>query len=206
MIGYTSSVHHLKPQDTKIQDADKSKRLDQALLEQYWVRRPDNATRDIPFWAKADGVVQQIIRQNGCQEASISPSPSPLQTPSLLSDNPMGTPPSADDLGTDSMNVSMEIENADHSVRQPCPQETPLMQVPPNKLPTTYSAKHIQEGRSGELKGRRPTATTRAAFWPASKSSRIIKSSWKPAMGLRSRNITKFYELVCDGKGTNHRR
>ncbi|KAL8906380.1 MAG: hypothetical protein Q9207_002092 [Kuettlingeria erythrocarpa] len=85
MMGYMSSIHHLEPEDVKIKDTDKSNRLDQELLEQYWTRRPDNATMDIPFWAKADGFVQQIIRQSGRQEASVSPSPSPLHTPSLLS-------------------------------------------------------------------------------------------------------------------------
>ena len=205
-MGYMSSIHHLEPQDIKIQDTDKSKRLDQELLEQDWVRRPDNATMDIPFWAKADGVVQQIIRQNGCQEASISPSPSPLQTPSLLSDNPVSASPSADDVVTDSMNASMEFESTDHSVRLSSPHEAPLIQFSPNKLPTTHSEKYIQKGRSGELKRRRPTATTRATHWPAIKNSGIIKPSWRPAMGLRSCNVTKFYELGCDCKGTNHRR
>ncbi|KAL8651929.1 MAG: hypothetical protein Q9210_002984 [Variospora velana] len=205
MMEYSSRRHHLEPEDIKIQENDKSKRLDQDLLEQCWVRRPDNGTMDIPFWARGDGVVKQIIRQSACQEASISPSPSPLQTPSLLSDNRVSASPSADHVVTDSMNTSMEIEGADHSLRLPCPYDTSLKQVFPNKLPTSDSEKRILKGGRGELRRRRPRATTEATNWHASKDSRIVKSSWKPAMGLRSRNVTKFYELRYDGKGGIHR-
>ncbi|KAL9013850.1 MAG: hypothetical protein Q9173_001479 [Seirophora scorigena] len=206
MMEYTSNVHHLEPEDVKIQDTDKSKRLDQELLEQYWIRRPDNPKLDIPFWAKADGVVQQIIRQSGRQEASISPSPSPLQTPSLLSDYPVSASPSADDVVTDSTNTSIEIEGANYIIRLPCPHEAPLTHVSQDEFPTGDSKKHILKGRPRELRKRRPRATTKAAVWHASKDSRIIKSSWKPAMGLRSRNVTEFYELGCDGKGAYYRR
>ncbi|KAI4145419.1 MAG: hypothetical protein LQ341_002399 [Variospora aurantia] len=205
MMEYSSRIHHLEPEDIKIQDTDKSKRLDQELLEQCWIRRPDNPTMDIPFWAKADGVVQQIIRQNACQEAPISPSPSPLQPPSLLSDNTVSASPSANDVVPDLMKTSMEVESADHSVRLPYPHEAPLMQVSSKKLPTSYSEKHIRNGRPGELRKRRPKPISKAADWHAGKDSRIIKTSWKPALGLRSRNITKFYELGCDGKVASNR-
>ncbi|KAL8891564.1 MAG: hypothetical protein Q9215_001428 [Flavoplaca cf. flavocitrina] len=81
------------PEDIKIEDTDKSKRLDQEHWDLYMAWKPDDATVDLPFWAKTDGVTLQIMRQSGLQEASILPSPSPPLTPSLLPDNPTSIAP-----------------------------------------------------------------------------------------------------------------
>lgn len=204
MMGYISTIHHLNPEDIKIQDTDKSKRLDQEHWEQHMARKPDEATVDLPFWAKADGVTLQIIRQSGFQEASISPSPSPTQVPSLLPDDPASSSPSADDAATDSTNTSMKSEAADHIIRLPCWHETPLTKVCQSELPTTRAEKHSPKGRPGEFRKRRPGATTKAAKWCASKDSRITKPSWKPAMGLRSRNVSTFYKLGSAGKAADY--
>ncbi|KAL8731003.1 MAG: hypothetical protein Q9166_003654 [cf. Caloplaca sp. 2 TL-2023] len=204
MMEYISNRHHLDPEDIKIQDIDKSKRLDQEHWEQYMAWKPDDATVDLPFWAKADGVTLQIMRQSGLQEAFISPSPSPHQIPNLLHDNSGSGSPSADDPVTDSTNTSMEVDVMESIDRLPYSQEMPLTQVSQSELPNTYIVKHTPKGRRGEVRKRRPGATTKGADWRSSKHSRIIKSSWKPAMGLRSRNVATFYKLGCDGKAADY--
>ncbi|KAL8773768.1 MAG: hypothetical protein Q9209_001536 [Squamulea sp. 1 TL-2023] len=204
MMEYISTIHHLNTEDIKIQDTDKSKRLEQEHWEQHMARKPDEATVDLPFWAKADGVTLQIMRQSGFQEASISPSPSPTQVPSLLSDDPASSSPSADNAATDSMDTTIEIEAADRLISLPCSHEIPLTKVCQSELPTIRAEKHIPKGRPGDFRKRRPSATTKAGKWCVSKDSRITKSFWKPAMGLRSRNIATFYRLGCDGKAADY--
>ena len=200
MMEYISNRHYLEPEDIKIQETDSSKRLDQEHWEQYMARKPDEATLDLPFWARADGVTLQIMRQSGLQGASISPSPSPRQLPSLLPDDSPTGSPSADDPVTDSANTSMEVD-----VTEPidCLQETLWSQVSQTELPNTSVAKHISKGCRGEVRKRRAGATTKGADWRSSRHSRVTKSSWKPAMGLRSRNVATFYKLGCDGQMAN---
>ncbi|KAL8875474.1 MAG: hypothetical protein Q9198_006178, partial [Flavoplaca austrocitrina] len=60
MMEYMSNGRYLDPEDIKIQDTDKSKRLDQEHWDLYMAWKPDGATVDLPFWARADGVTLQI--------------------------------------------------------------------------------------------------------------------------------------------------
>ncbi|KAL8894998.1 MAG: hypothetical protein Q9192_003911 [Flavoplaca navasiana] len=204
MMEYISNKHHLDPEDIKIQDTDKSKRLDQKHWDLYMGWEPDDATVVLPFWARAEGVTLQIMRQSGLQEASISPGPSPPQAPSLLPNNPTSSSPSADDVMTDSMDTSVEVGATECLIRLPGSHETPLAEVRQNELPPTGAEEHIRKDRQGEVRKRRPKAMTKPTDWRSRKDSRITKSSWRPAMGLRSRNVTTFYTLSCDGKAADY--
>ncbi|KAI4273967.1 MAG: hypothetical protein LQ337_004266 [Flavoplaca oasis] len=204
MMEYISNKHHLDPEDIKIQDTDKSKRLDQKHWDLYMGWKPDDATVALPFWARAEGVTLQIMRQSGLQEASTSPGPSPPQAPSLLPNNPTSNSPSADDVITDSMDTSVEVEATDGLIRLPDSHEIPLTKVRQNELPPTGAEEHIRKGRQGEVRKRRPKAMTKLTDWRSKKNLRITKSSWRPAMGLRSRNVTTFYKLSCDGKAADY--
>lgn len=201
---YISNRHYLEPEDIKIQETDSSKPLDQEHWEQYMAKKPDEGTLDLPFWARADGVTLQIMRQSGSQGASISPSPSPRQLPSLLLENSRTRSPSADDPVTDSTNTSMEVDVTEPIDRLRYSQEKPWSQVSQSELPNTRVAKHIPKGRRGEVRKRRAGTTTKGADWRSSRHSRVTKSSWKPAMGLRSRNIATFYKLGYDGQMANN--
>ncbi|KAI4284779.1 MAG: hypothetical protein L6R38_001179 [Xanthoria sp. 2 TBL-2021] len=203
MMEYISARHHLDPEDIKIQDTDRSKRLDQEQWEQYMARKPDDATVDLPFWARADCVVLQIMRQSGLQGTSISPSPSPRQVPGLLPDDSASGSPLAGDAVTDSTNTSMEVDIVEPTVHLPHSQEPPLSQVSQSELSNTFVAKHTPKGRRGEVRKIRPRVTAKDAKGRTSRESRITKSSWKPAMGLRSRNVATFYKLGCDGKAAD---
>ena len=203
MMEYISNRHYLEPDDIKIQETDRSKRLDQEHWEQYMARKSDEATVDLPFWARADGVTLQIMRQSGLQRASISLSPSPRQVPSLPPDDSPTASPLADDPVTDSTNTSMEVDVVDSIDRLRYSQETSWSQVSQREIPNTCVAKHTSKGRRGEVRKRRAGATTKGADWRSSRHSRVTKSSWKPAMGLRSRNVTTFYKLGCDGQMAN---
>lgn len=204
MMEYISNRHYLEPDDIKIQETDKSKRLDQEHWEQSMARKPDEATVDLPFWAGADGVTLQITRQSGLQGASISPSPSPRQLPSLLPDDSPTGSPSADDPVTDSTNTSMEVDVVEPIDRLRHSQETSWSQVSQSELPNTCVAKHISKGRRGEVRKKRAGATTKGANWRSSRHSRVTKSSWMPAIGLRSCNVATFYKLGCDGQNADY--
>ena len=203
MMEYISNRHHLDPEDIKIQDTDKSKRLDQKHWELYMGWKPDDVTAALPFWARAEGVTLQIMHQSGLQEASISPGPSPPQAPSLLPNNPTSSSPSADDVVTDSVDPSVEVEATKCLIRLPDSHETPLANVRQYELSPTGAEEHIRRDRQGEVRKRRPKAMTKLTDWRSRKDSRITKSYWKPAMGLRSRNVTTFDKLSCDGKAAD---
>lgn len=191
MIEYLGNRHYIDSEKVTIKKTDKSRRLDQELLERRWIRRPlDVPINDIPPWFKADGVVQQMIRQSAHQDTSISFSPSPGRTPSLLYDHPVSSSPSSDEAVTASMDTSVEIANADHNVVTPCFQEEPPLDI----LARDSNECGLQ-ARADGLRKRRPKATTKTVYRRTGKGSRIAKVSWKPAMGLRSRNISRFYEL-----------
>ena len=204
MMDYISNRYYLDPENIKIQDTDRLKRLDLKHWEQYMAWKLDDAKVDLPFWVSAEGVTLQIMRQSGLQEASISPSPSPPQAPSLLPDNASSSSPSAEGDVTDSMDTSLKIEAADCLIHLPDSHETPLIEVRQNELRTTGAKEHTSEGRPGKVRKRRLKAITKCTDLRLRKDSRIIKSSWKPAMGLRSHNFTTFYELGCNGKAADH--
>ncbi|KAL8813517.1 MAG: hypothetical protein Q9200_000191 [Gallowayella weberi] len=179
MLDYISKQYHVGPEDIKIQDTDKSKRLDQEDWERYMAWNPVDATVETPYWARGD----PVLRQN---QASRSGSPS------------------ADDPVTDLANTSIEDNVVEPIDRLPQSPDTPLMQVSQSELPNTETARHTPKGRRDELRKGRPGASTKAADWRSRKHSRITKSSWKPAMGLRSRKVTTFYKLGCDGKAEDY--
>ncbi|KAL8944838.1 MAG: hypothetical protein Q9211_000445 [Gyalolechia sp. 1 TL-2023] len=162
MIEYLGNRHYIDSKKVKIKETDKSRRLDQELLEQNWIRRPlDGPIRDIPPWFMADDVVQQIIRQNACQDTSISPSPSPGRPPSLLYDSPVSVSPSADEAVTASMDTSVEIEGVDHTLNPPYPQEDHPSEFPARKSKgpaQTGSVKDVQRPRQRQQTGERTKA------------------------------------------------
>ncbi|KAL8858978.1 MAG: hypothetical protein Q9178_004459 [Gyalolechia marmorata] len=84
MMTFLSSQNHVNPEKIKLEEGDKSKRLEQEVLEHYWGRRSPGPQMKLPFWANADGVVQHIIHQDEYRNASASLSPSPRRTASLL--------------------------------------------------------------------------------------------------------------------------
>ena len=216
MMAYLDSEHHLKPEDLKIDDGNESKRLEKKSLERAWDRIPVEAPMKIPFWANADSVLQQIIHQDACHKQSITPNEPPVRTPSLLSDTTMGVSPSPDGPKTASMDIHMELEPSEERLRSPYTYETPLSEPPsqllsklssgvcPSDPLSSWETSRTPSGLSGKLK-RRPKATAQAQRWRINKSSRGAKRSWKPAMGLRSRNIQIFYELGCNSKMINNR-
>ncbi|KAL8934835.1 MAG: hypothetical protein Q9216_005711 [Gyalolechia sp. 2 TL-2023] len=206
-IDYLGARHYIDSEKVEIKETDKSRRLEQELLEQHWMRMPlEVPMRDIPPWFKADGVVQQIIRQSALRDTSISPSPSPERTPSLLYDHPTSVSPtsvspSANKAATASMDTSVEVEEEDHTLNKSCPQD---------ELHSNVSAGNSKElvpkACAGSLQQKRPRATKGTEYRRVARGSRITKISRKPAMGLRSRNSLKFYELGPNGKTTTLRR
>ncbi|KAL9594241.1 MAG: hypothetical protein Q9219_007143 [cf. Caloplaca sp. 3 TL-2023] len=198
MMEYLNSRHCLRPEELKVQAGERSKRLDQKSLERYWIQRPEETTIEIPFWAKADGVVRQILRQQADQDAPISPSPTPPRTPSLLYDDPMSNSPSAENTLTTSMDTSMELESTDHVLNDFYHRGATQFEDTQSDHSTNHEKRMLGD-RKDKPNAKRPRAIMKGAGPRASKGARITKAYWKPAMGVRSRKVSKFYELGCDG-------
>ncbi|KAL8722594.1 MAG: hypothetical protein Q9225_000950 [Loekoesia sp. 1 TL-2023] len=196
LMAFLNSRHHLRPEALKIEEGEKSKRLDQEILEKCWTQESQGAPMRIPFWANADEVLQQVIRQDACQNPSISPSPSPLHTPSVLHDEPVRSSPSAEAIVTASTNTSTELESENQAPRAT---ETPLSELSKSVHTDSHSEERRPQGYGDKLAMTRPKAHRGATGYRFGGNSRITKRSWRPAMGLRSRKATKFYELARDG-------
>ncbi|KAL8830861.1 MAG: hypothetical protein Q9170_005544 [Blastenia crenularia] len=208
MIEYLGNRHYIDSEKVEIQETDRSRRLDGELLEQHWMRRPlDVPIRDVAPWFKTDVVVQQMMRQNACQDTPISPSLSPMRVPSLSYDDYPSGSPSAEEAVTDSIDTTMEIEAMDHNLRVPVPVLYPqveLLSQPDFQASSTKQP--ISQGRAEKLRQRRSGAPTKTEDWRANRGSGISKLSWKPAMGLRSRKVSKFYELGYNSEVKDYRR
>lgn len=191
LIAFLNSQNHLRPEEIKIQEVHKPKRLDQEVLEQYWAQRSQGPQMEIPFWANADGVVQQIMHQDACRDASISPSPSPRRTPSLLySENVSGSASLEDIATTVSTCTSSEFGSGDQALRG---SETPLSELSQSGPADSHKDERRSTELSGKLAKKRPKAI---AGWRSGGNTRVTKRSWRSAMGLRSSQVTRFYELA----------
>lgn len=205
MMEHLNNRFELKPEDLKIRDIDGSKRLDQESLERAWTQRSEGTPMDIPFWAKGDEVVQQIIRQDTSHSRSTTPYETPLRTPSLLSESGVNSSPSADDLITASVDTSMELEPPGQEPESLDYHTSPLSKVPSRDPRSSHEGVHMQNGRTRKMKKRRLGATRMEIDGRINKGLQRLAKSWKPAMGLRSRRVIKFYELGSNGKLDDYR-
>ena len=202
MMRYLNIVHNLRLEELKIADGDRSKRLGQEILEQHWTQRPEGATVDMPFWAKADGVVkeiiiQELIRERNDRLASMSPSISPPYTPSSLYDNPVNGSPSVKDITTTSTDTSMGLEPTDRALHNLCHHgTTPPSGDAQSDLQTSYGEELMTKSCEGNLKERHSKTTTKPARWRPSKDAKITKASGKFARGSRDSKVLQA-ELRC---------
>lgn len=188
------SRHLLRPEELKIEDGDKSRRLNQETLEKYWTQKSQGIPIDIPFWAKADEVVQKIIHQDAHRTASVSHASPTVHTPSLLYDeSAKGSSPS-ENIKDISINVSAEVKSGSQEHHIIYNSETPFSEG--YGVPTVgFSKERGQVGQAGKRTSRCPKAPAKPPGWDTGRGSRVTKVSWKPAMGLRCRKITRFYRL-----------
>lgn len=197
LMAFLNSRNRLKPEEIEIEEGDRSKRLDQEVLERYWTQNSQGRQMKIPFWANADGVVQQIIHQDACRNPSTSPSPPPLRTPSLLYNEPRNGSPSQEHVTTTATtSTSTELDSGSQILRGP---ETPLSEFSQSAPADSHKDERKPRSLSGNLSRTPLKAKARLAGPRPGRDSRVTKRSWKPAMGLRSCQVTKFYELAWDG-------
>lgn len=190
--------NHLKSEEIQIKEGDQSKRLDQETLEKYWMQRSQGPRVQTPFWVNADGVVQQIIHQGACPDAPISPSPSPLRIPSLLCNELVSSSPPSTGHVTMSVSTttSTELESGNQAPQGP---HTPLSELSQSGPAGDHREEWRPKGRVGKPSEPCSKVTKGTAGLCPGKSSGITKRFWRPEMGLRSRKVTKFYELARNG-------
>lgn len=163
-------------------------------MGKYWTQESPGITRSTgadTFLGECRQVLQQIIRQDACQNASISSSSSPLHPPSLLHDEPVSSSPSAEAIITASTSMSTEFESGNQALRA---HETPFSELSQSGHVNSHSEERRPRGQVNRLFKPRPKATKGVAGWRAGRNSRITKRSWRSAMGLRSRKLTEFNE------------
>ncbi|KAL8917468.1 MAG: hypothetical protein Q9172_005835 [Xanthocarpia lactea] len=196
MMTFLSSQNHVDPEKIKLEEGDKSKRLEQEVLEHYWGRRSPGPQMKLPFWANADGVVQRIIHQDEYRNASTSLSPSPRLTASLLYNEPASGSPSLEGSTT---TLSTRSSTGSRSENQAFRPETPLSELSQSRPADHHKDERRPIGQSGKLVKPDPKKKAGVAARRSSRNSRVTKTSWRPAMRLRSSQVTKFYELAWNG-------
>lgn len=193
----------LQLDDMKIKSEDKSRRLDQDILEKLWIMDYQQDLSDVPFWAKADPVVRQMLN-------SRSPSP-PLQVRLPVSglSSPKSSP-SSDLTITKSwttISTASATPTPPTSKYEVCPTATPLFgctsqsQLPNDPTTPQKCSKAVYSSNSQDKPISRTKATqhSRKKIRTNTTVSKIRKGMRrKPAMGTRSRNVSYFYELGWD--------
>ncbi|KAL8725591.1 MAG: hypothetical protein Q9166_007256 [cf. Caloplaca sp. 2 TL-2023] len=116
LMNYLNHQNILKPEELKIKEGDRSKRLDQDILERHWVQKSQERPLRVPFWANADGVVQQIIRQDSRQNRPAPPLLPCVHNPycgNPFCGEPISSSPSVEDITMTSTNTSLNEDETD---------------------------------------------------------------------------------------------
>lgn len=185
---YLGRREQLRVEDLKIEQGDGSRRLNQEELGKAWAMKSPGILRDVLPWAKGDNVVRQIMDAR-------SPSPTPFSRGAKLP-----SPPSS--------NVSVDEAATTPLLTFDNP-TTPLQKLPPYINVQDSQASCAQQQLQQEVKAKnisrsRLTKPSRAGRTMTT-NAKIRKSEQKPAMGTRSRNLTRFYQLDLSGFATMQR-
>lgn len=185
LMTFLNNQHPVRLDQVKIEEGQKSRRLDQEMLEKSWTRNiSQQAPMRVPFWANADPVVQSILRQDICWNASPSPSQPPSSIPILLHGEPATISPT-----TARTSMSTRAESQSHApyLAAAIPSDSP-----PSDAADVNRDKRKSKGNAGRRTTTNPKAPKEVAGRRLKRDSRIAKRSWRPAMGLRSRTSQNF--------------
>ncbi|KAF7507650.1 hypothetical protein GJ744_010203 [Endocarpon pusillum] len=168
------------------------------MLEKAWVADSQHDLQDVPFWAKSDPVVSQILD-------SRSPSP-PVQRRHPVNHLLSPISPRSDDLTLAGSETTITtaygspmLKDRIHLLQTPSSRNSPRSHLPNNQTKSQKYLKAVyslnpRSKRNSQIKATPPSK--RKSYNTAAKIRKIMQ---KPAMGTRLRNINDFYELGLKG-------
>lgn len=201
-MDYLARRRVVRIEDLEIEEGARSRRLDQDTLEEVWAMASQQDLRDIPFWAKADPVVRQLLD-------SRSPSPAPKFR---ISGNrpltPISPPFGNIDMNEQGTRTTISCNSPrstyeHHNGQTPSSNSSPpscqvSFQAEPEQLSATSPS--LNSKTKPKTKHSSPNGeTSRMLARIAKATARIQKRSHKPSSSTRSHNITYFYELGLSG-------
>ncbi len=192
LMDYLARRRVVRIDDLEIEEGARSRRLDQDTLEKVWAMASQQDFRDIPFWAKADPVVRQLLD-------SRSPSPTPKL---LISGNRPLTPtsPPFGDIDMDEQGTRTTIScNSPRSTYEHRNGQTPSSNSSAPSCQVPIQAEPKKLSATSQSVNPKTKSKTKHSSPEASSTTRIQKRSRKPASSTRSHNITYFYELGPSG-------
>lgn len=206
-MSFLEDQKRLRVDDLKIEPEDKSRRLDEGILERVWTFQSQDTSLELPIWAKADKILQKIVSAR-----SLSPSPS-VGSASYRS-QASGT--IAVEIGEDAAMSGTTVEEttnaepyAKFDVESPGTLLERILQrdvlmlpearMSQSLLPSTpdQSALLVNDGANLRKFRQRPHQRKKL-----SSITRIQKIAPKPAQETRSYRLSKFYELDPNGVAT----
>lgn len=197
-MDYLARQKGIRIEDLKVEEGDRSRRLDQDMLEKVWLLSSQHDLRDIPFWAKADPVVRQIMDPrspsptgelsnpaNHTGSSKFPPSSDLNMAESATTNTPACDDPISSDERRDRLTHS--------SIKTPPSCLSPVHTEPQqrssnNHCPMSKTKQSSQRKRPSQSMAKKGGVTRR-----------LRKGVQKPALSTRSRNIIHFYELGPSG-------
>ncbi len=199
LMDYLACQKRIRIEDLEINQGDGSRRLDQDMLEKAWVLDSQQDLRDVPFWAKADPVVRQILD-------SRSPSP-PVQLRHPTNRLPSPISPQSSDLKMAENGTTMTVAcnsltstEENYHVRKPSSTSSPRNHHPSFQEKPQQDSKAKYNSKPQSKRNSRTKSIPSSGKKKVNTTAKIQKNiQKKPAMRTRSRNINCFYELGLDG-------
>ena len=182
LLGLLEHQHRLRPEEMRIEQGDRSKRLDEEVLERYWTMDSQKCPPQIPIWAKEDKIVQGIgFSKPSC--STISPSPDPHQFSSSASAELEGneTPVNIGTRAPSSLTTAPDLGR--EGQRKPKPKRHGGRTIIMSRHQRTEPAK------------KRVTKSVRASRRRSTMITRIQNRASEPALATRSHRLSQFYEI-----------
>ena len=200
---FLEDQNRLRVDDLNVESGDGSRRLDQEVLEGWWAVGSQETSWELPVWARADPVVQQIVRTKSspamaAQSANLrfrSSSRTIVDTEddTILSDATAATVTSAG-AKIESGVLHPQIHEKWQSGKIMLSARTSRSyrtSTREKQQPLARNADKPQRGKKSRSQKNHSHAITR-----------IQKVAQKPAAGTRSHTVTKFYKLDLNGIAT----
>ena len=193
--------------DLHIQPSDKSKRLDQEALEDFWAFKSHDRMLELPIWAKGDGMLQQITHT----KSSPSMTSSPFNFRSTF--DTLTAFDSEEDAQMSDFNVSAATNPKVDSVFSSPPHSHGMEHNKQLGFASSTPRRRWTSTRETSTRKRERRHGNRANIPPRARKYRVQKSNsraitkiqetvQKPFQGTRSHRVTMLYELDRNGTAT----
>lgn len=194
-------AHPPQIEQLRMNEGDKSRRLPDEFLEQFWAVDSQKIPLQLPQWTTRDPIVKQMALKNPSSPQTHSPKSS-FSTPSHFASPPK--------LQTSERSSILHVgpENVTYASNTPM---TDTKQLPEPRLKSSRKA-----SMQGNRKGRGRSGTKAVHFLRPSKPSAIKKQAYghtsrtkaaaRHTMQTRSQGATTLYALASNDSAVSYRR